>query len=321
MAQINLGPSKFGPQIIDIGTKQHGDGGEQANYDGSSLTLLGLARSNYAILSYDLDSLNVRTSRLDGVVNTHLGLALARHSVHCLAHLGNIIGIVVVLIILPLLAANTRVGYQILVTVRQFESRHGVKSTITQAGKGGAGIIGKQTQMNCPTLLSTVRPNVVLIGIATIIVIVVVGIVLELTFAIGGAIPLSALSIIHNIERVIVGLVAVTHAVSGHAALLAGVIISTVAALVVADLLVDLALILPHFFHTLEVGLEEGTHVDDVVTVAVGAADGFIVEAAVGGTETESNETLGGDADVVLAVGLVVPLGDVMAALEFDAIR
>lgn len=67
------------------------------------------------------------------------------------------------------------------------------------------------------------------------------------------------------------------------------------------------------------VGAQVGLHVHDVVSVARGAA-AEIAAALTGGAESEANQTLGHDADIVFVRSIVIPLLDVVASLELNAV-
>ena len=156
--------------------------------------------------------------------------------------------------------------------------------------------------MDGPALVAAVGADVVLIAIVPAV-----------------ARPLRALHVVHRVEILALALVAVAHPVSRQARLIAGVVVLPVA-LVVAFLLVDLALVLPLLLDALEVGREEGVHVHDVVAVSGVAAGAGLVLAGVGGTEAEADEPLGRHADVLVAVGVSVPLGDFVTSLEFQGV-
>jgi len=69
-----------------------------------------------------------------------------------------------------------------------------------------------------------------------------------------------------------------------------------------------------------KVGIEVGVHVDDVVAIPLLAAVGTLGRAGVGGAEAEADEGQVGHADVVFAVGILVPLGEVVTSLEFEGV-
>jgi hypothetical protein len=68
-----------------------------------------------------------------------------------------------------------------------------------------------------------------------------------------------------------------------------------------------------------QVGSDVSAHVHNVVSVT-GSAAGKVGRARAGRAHTETNQTLGHDADIIVIIGIRVPLLDVVASLELDAV-
>jgi hypothetical protein len=68
------------------------------------------------------------------------------------------------------------------------------------------------------------------------------------------------------------------------------------------------------------VGLQEGAHVNNVVSIAIVAASSISSRACVSGAKAETDKTLLEKTDIFLAIGFLVPLHEVVAPLELDGV-
>ena len=193
--------------------------------------------------------------------------------------------------------------------------------------KGSAGVIGKETQMNGSSLVGAVGSNKVLdffFLVKTTVVVVVVVILVVVN------VELLALHVLFNVELFnFVFLVGVLVDALFHSRIDEAVVLAVVAVKVIILILVVAVAHVVELVFTLvlqvralgfEPGFHEGVHVDNVVTVSAGAASRLGGRARLCGAQTEADETLGLDFDVFFTVGFVVPLLDVMAALELDGV-
>lgn len=208
---------------------------------------------------------------------------------------------------------------------------HLVVEFVVVLNKVGAELIGEDTHVDLAALVGAVGTHEVLglllglieltaLVVVLVVLVVVVGVLVELDLGAREHIFDLGLFVVILVLVLVVGLVgvlldAVVHVVVHEAVVLAVLLVVGIlaAAIGIRVVLAELELVLP-------VGCEEGVHVDDVVTVGAVAAAGVLIGARAGGAEAEANEALGLDLGLVLAVGILVPLGDVVAALELDGV-
>mmetsp|Transcript_528 Transcript_528/g.776 ORF Transcript_528/g.776 Transcript_528/m.776 type:complete len:481 (+) Transcript_528:129-1571(+) len=344
--KVDLGAVKLGLEVVDVCTEKDEGNCEDANEDGRSLALGGGALNDDTILADNLDTLDVVACVLVGVKEVRvikLGLALSCLGVDLLPSLLDLIGILIVIVVvlvllLVLLGGNTvhvneglgGVGKGVATGHLVVELSVAGTLTVLVVGEVGAELISEDTEEDLAALVGAVGANEVLnllleltaVGVVVVIVVVlvvVVGVLVNVPLsALHGLLDLDLLVLVPVITIVLLVRVlfdTVLHAGIHEAVVLA--VLLVVGVLAVAGVLsVDLAvleLVLP-------VVLEEDVHVDDVITVARVAAAGILVGAGLGGTKAEADEALGLDEGIILAVGLLVPLVDVVAALELDGV-
>jgi hypothetical protein len=160
----------------------------------------------------------------------------------------------------------------------------GVRKTldgVLRLGEAGARIVSEQTKTDFSTLVGAVGTHVVR-DVLIAVVPVITLVVLEVTAHV-------ELSARHVGAHVVAVVVAVVVALKGTAS------VGRV------------------------VGSQVGLHVHDVVSVVRGAAT-QVAAALSGGAESEAGQALGHDADIVLIRGVLVPLLNVVASLELDAV-
>ena len=341
LGKVDLGAIELGLEVVNVSAEKDEGYGEDANEDGGGLALGGGSLDDDAILSHNLDALDVVAGVLVGVTDVlvvELGLALSGVGVNSLPGLLDLIGVIVVVVVvlvllLVLLGGDALHVHERLGGVGKLVTAgHLVVEVAVILNKVGAELIGEDTHEDLATLVGAVGAHEVLdllLGlleltavavVAVVVLPVVVGVLVEVDLAalehlldLGLLIAIVLLVLVLGLVGVLVD--AVVHAGVHEAVVLAVVLVVGVLA-VAGGLGVDLAvleLVLP-------VGLEEGVHVDDVVTVGAVAAAGVLVGARGGGAQAEADEALGLDEGLVLAVGLLVPLGDVVASLELDGV-
>lgn len=106
LGKVDLGAVELGLEVVNVSAEEDEGYGEDANENGGGLALGGRSLDDDAILSHNLDALDVVAGVLVGVcvLVVELGLALAGGRVDCLPGLLDLIGIlVVVLVVLVLL--------------------------------------------------------------------------------------------------------------------------------------------------------------------------------------------------------------------------
>ena len=339
LGKVDLGAVELGLEVVNVSAEEDEGYGEDANENGGGLALGGGSLDDDSILSHNLDALDVVAGVLVGVVLVaEPGLALAGGRVDSLPGLLDLIGILVVVLVvlvllLVLLGGNAlhvnkglgRVG-------KLVAAGHLVVEFVVVLNKVGAVLIGEDTHVDLAALVGAVGTHEVLglllglleltaLVVVLVVLVVVVGVLVELDLGAREHIfDLGLFVVVLLVLVLVVGLVgvlldAVVHAGVHEAVVLAVLLIVGIlaAALGIRVVLAVLELVLP-------VGAEEGVHVDDVVTVGAVAAAGVLVGARAGGAEAEANEALGLDLGLVLVVGILVPLGDVVAALELDGV-
>ena len=180
-----------------------------------------------------------------------------------------------------------------------------VEHGLSVAGEGGACVISEKTQVDLASLVGAVRTDVVFQVFGIVVLVVAIGIVVSITSV--------------SVAASLVVVVIVVLEVTAHVEVLAlGVVRNIEVSIKFAGSVVVLV-VLGVLVSGLHVGSEEGAHVHNVVSVLGGAA--IHVALAVGGrAETETNKALGHDADIFFVVGVFVPLLNVVAALELEAV-
>ena len=279
---------ELGLQVVDVGSQENEGNHEDANEDGGGLVGLGSNLGDDTILADNLDSSNVVAGVLVGLVNvsrgSKSGFALSGSLVDLFAHLNNfvfVIGIISFVVVFSRFFTRHAVhGDQTVVRVGEASSSHVAVSRRTSVvvGEGSACVIGEKTKVDSSTLFSAVGSHVVfnLLLFKLTVVLVEIGLltlngILEVEllflliltiFFVGVSVGTDILNSVGNVTVVladigieIVSLVVVVIAVTDHfLGVLAPVLI------VVID--------------GIKVGLQEGVHVDDVVTVSFLAATG-----------------------------------------------
>mmetsp|Transcript_3914 Transcript_3914/g.9486 ORF Transcript_3914/g.9486 Transcript_3914/m.9486 type:complete len:436 (+) Transcript_3914:4417-5724(+) len=280
--KIDLGPSQLRSEVVDVSCQKDGGGQEEADEDGRSLGLVCGGCSDDTVLTDDLDTADVTTCRLVGVVDTHLGLALSSDLVDVLACLADFsVGT----------ARHTVEVDDGLGRVRQLDAvvLH-LEDLFTLVGEDGTCVVHEDTDVDLSTLLGAVGTDVVL---DVVVVVVVVSVVGELAAAV----------------------VVVLHGLARHEGREVDVAVSVVGELTLS-VVVHVVLL-----HLVQVRLEVCFHVDDVVTVVGRASEACSTRLArVGGAHAETNKALGLDADILLIFGILVPLLDVVTSLELHAV-
>lgn len=238
--QIDLGPSQLGSQVVHVSGQEDSDGEEQTDKNSGRLGLAGGRRSDDTVLANDLDTLNVRAGRLVGVVDAHLGLALACHLVDVLA------------VFVDLVVSTAAHALEIddgLLGVRQFDAVvHRLEHVQSFVSKDRAGVVQKDTKVDLSSLFRTVGTNVVR-NVVVVVVVATVVVVVQL-----------AVSVVH------------LHLLAGHVGRNVNVVV-----VVLSIGKIALAIVLAvhvRSLHLAEVGVEVGFHVDDVVTVVAVASAG-----------------------------------------------
>ena len=341
LGKVDLGAIELGLEVVNVSAEEDEGYGEDANEDGGGLSLGGGSLNDDAILSHNLDALDVVAGVLVGVTDVlvvELGLALTGVGVNRLPGLLDLIGVIVVVLVvlvllLVLLGGDALHVHEGLGGIGELVAAgHLIVEVVVILNEVGAELIGEDTHEDLAALIGAVGPHEVLdllLGlleltavavVAVVVLPVVVGVLVEVDLAalehlldLGLLIAIVLLVLVLGLVGVLVD--AVVHAGVNKAVVLAVLLVVGVLA-VAGGLGVDLAVL----ELVLSVGLEEGVHVDDVVTVGAVAAAGVLVGARGGGAEAEADEALGLDEGLVLSVGLLVPLGDVVASLELDGV-
>lgn len=344
LGKVDLGAIELGLEVVNVSAEKDEGYGEDANEDGGGLALGGGSLNDDAVLSHNLDALDVVACVLVGVTDVlvvELGLALSGVGVNHLPGLLDLISVpvvvaVVLILLLVLLGGDAIHVHEGLRGVGELVAAgHLVVEVGVVLNKVGAELIGEDTHEDLAALVGAVGAHEVLdlllcllelslvaiVAVVAIVVLpVVVGVLVEVDLAalehlldLDLLIAIVLLVLVLGLVGVLVD--AVVHA-SVNIAVISAVLLVVGVLTVAGGLGVDLAvleLVLP-------VGLEEGVHVDDVVAVVAAAAAGVLVGARGGGAEAEADEALGLDEGLVLSIGLLVPLGDVVASLELDGV-
>mmetsp|Transcript_1774 Transcript_1774/g.3938 ORF Transcript_1774/g.3938 Transcript_1774/m.3938 type:complete len:375 (+) Transcript_1774:916-2040(+) len=201
------------------------------------------------------------------------------------------------------------------------QGREGLASAVL-VGELGAGLLREESEVDVPSVLGTVGADEVFDLLLLLQPSVVI--VLELVIAaLGHFLEFPFLLLFLLVVVVGVAVDAVLHALAHVAVVFADFLVEVITlVLAVADTVAVFLLVLAGVFlillNGLEVRREVIVHADDVVSVSLAAPSGTLHGASVRGTQTESHETLGGNAHVLIAIGLLVPLLGVVTSLEFE---
>mmetsp|Transcript_5717 Transcript_5717/g.9020 ORF Transcript_5717/g.9020 Transcript_5717/m.9020 type:complete len:389 (-) Transcript_5717:159-1325(-) len=297
-SEIDLGTPKLSSQVVHVSCQEDGSGEENTDGDRGSLGFSCCRCSDDSVFTNDLDSINVCAGGLVRVVDAHLGFALSSDFVDSVAHF------------VDFSVSTTAHAVQAdhrLFRVRQFHTIVvQLEHFCTFVGEDRASVVQEDSEADLSTLLSTVGTDVVgnIVVVITCVGSVVVVVVGQLTVVV--VVTLVHLGTLHVVVEVDVVFVLVLVLAIGKLTL----------TVVVCGLTTVHVLVL----HLVQVGTNEGFHVNDVVSVVAVASKGGSSGARALGTETESDKTLSHDLDIVLAVGIFVPLLDVVASLELDAV-
>mmetsp|Transcript_29492 Transcript_29492/g.53496 ORF Transcript_29492/g.53496 Transcript_29492/m.53496 type:complete len:472 (-) Transcript_29492:79-1494(-) len=333
--KVDLGTVELGLEVVRIPAEKNEGGSKKPNEDGGSGVLGSRSTDDDSVLAHDLDALHEVAPVVVGVLNVKSVLALAGGLVKLLAALLDLVRIllavvaVVVVLIGRFLAGHALGSDHGGIGVRKALARHerivgGTAAVII--GELGAGLLGEDAQVNAGSGVGAVSANVVrdLLLVLLEPTLLAVFVVLHLELAALGHLAEFHLLLLF-LFVVVVGVVvdAVLHALGHVAVVLADLLVEAiVGVLPVADavtvLLLVLAGVLLVLLDGLEVSLEVGIHVDDIVSVSGVASPGTLHGARVRGTKAEPDQTLGGNAHVLLVVGLVIPGLGVVASLELE---
>mmetsp|Transcript_16879 Transcript_16879/g.46639 ORF Transcript_16879/g.46639 Transcript_16879/m.46639 type:complete len:431 (+) Transcript_16879:269-1561(+) len=339
LREVDAGTIQLGSEEEHVGGEEDEGDDEDADEDGGGLVGVGLCLGDESVLEVGGDSGDVVACVVVGLVDDTSGsewrLALSGTLVEAFAHLDDkvlvlvVVSVVVLVDVLWLHAVEAVHGDEAGAgewEVVSGELAVGVGSSVS-IGEDGALVVGEHTKVDGTSVLCAVWSDEVLdlLFLVELTVVVVVVIFLEL--------GLLALDVLAHLELLLLLLFVVLvwvvlgadvlDAVGDEAVVLADVAVEVIAlaiivlavALVVGGVLAQLLVVL---LHALEVGLEEAVHVDDVVSVSGVASSGVLDGAGVRWAQAEADEALALDANILLAVGLLVPLVDVEAALELD---
>ncbi len=280
-SKVDSGASKLCSEVVNVSGQENGGSEEKSSGDGGSSRLSCGGGSDDTVFSDDLDSFNVRAGRFVRVVNLHLSFALSGNLVESVAHF---VDFAVSSAAQATNVDNGRVG------VRQ---GHAVvdhlEDLFTIGSSDGACIVFEDTKADFSSLFGTVRSNVVLDLVVTVVVVTV---------------------LVGEFTRTLAFIIVHLQLTAGDQSIKINAVSSKFTVGVVHVLSLHLA----------HVSRDVSFHVNKVVSVVGVASLGGSGSTSVSRAHAESDKALGHDPNVIFIGGVVVPLLNVVASLELGAV-
>ncbi len=286
-SKVDSCTSKLRSEVVNVSGQEKGSGEEKSSGDGGSGGLSRSGGSDDTIVSDDLDSFDVSARRFVGVVDVHLGFALSGDSVKGVAQF---VDFAISSAALATNVDNGRLG------VRQGHAvvKH-LEDISTVFGSDGACIVAENTKADFSSLFGAVRSNIVRdILVVVVVVATVVVVVVQLS----------------EFTRTLAFIIAHLQLSAGDVIIEVDVVTREVTATVVHVLVLHLG----------QVSSNVSFHVDKVVSVVGVASLSRGGSAGVRWAHAVSDKALGQDLDVILVLDIVVPLLNVVAALELGTV-
>jgi hypothetical protein len=331
LGQVDRCTIKLGLEVVHVGGEENKGNDKDTNEDRGGLVGGGRSLNDGAVLADNLDSLHVGTGVVIGVLGDageSSRLALSGLGVDLFAGFNNLIGVVgIVSVVVPFFRLLARDAVQVDeagVAVGKLLSVGKVLEHLLATvfvSKGGALVVGEHTEEDLSSLRGTVGSkevlNLLLLELTTSVVEVVLAtlhVILEI----------EVFFLLLVVSVGVLNITLVSNALINQTIVDAVVLVKTTAAVI-------LVAVAAHFLHVLttvfpvagtgfEEYIKEYIQVDDVVAVPAVASTGVGRTAFVRGTEAESSKTLGLNTNILFAVGLFVPLRDVVTSLELDGV-